>query len=92
VDEVKCKWCNGDENGPPKFRHDIGFTCGNDRHSGVFENATREELDSDLIDRAALAILQGYCSANPADNANMAMIWENAIRFVKARAEAVGKE
>ena len=102
---MKCKWCGGDENGPPKFRHDIGFTCGNDCHSGVFENATREELDSDMVDRAALAILQGFVESGrgvdmvnggypllAVDDNNLKLAWDIAVRFVRARAEVVGKE
>jgi hypothetical protein len=46
----------------------------------------------DLIDRAALAILQGL-NANPGPGRiDVVTAWEHAVAFVKARAEVVGRE
>ena len=50
------------------------------------------KLDSDLIDRAALAILQGYMSTGSHADFPYTKMWHAAQSFVKARAEVVGKE
>ena len=82
------------DNAGPDFHGNHGSRPGKDGHCYFVQSdeLTPEppKLDSDLIDRAALAILQGRETANL--NYSDEGIWRLAEAFVRARAEVVGKE
>jgi hypothetical protein len=58
--------------------------------NGFLDGYKKTHTDDDLIDRAALAILQARC--NDMGSGQYPFVWRDAVEFVKARAEVVGRE